>query len=123
MYNPLEIIGAWDIVLLHIGALLRMLIIYKNIRENLLEKGKVFKWSKYIHDRGILWAIHYLSAWGLILSLPYLTYLILDLANLESIDWMPFWSGVTGFAGYDVIRLIEWLIKKVVKEKGYDPKK
>lgn len=102
-----------------------MLIIYKNIRENVLEKGEVFLWGKYAHDRGVIWAIHYLSAWGLVLSLPYMAYLALDLANItnESIEWMPFWSGVVGFAGYDVIRLIEWAIKKKAKEKGYEPPK
>src|ERR1700741_307646 len=96
----------YHVWVLHLAALLKLLVIYGNIELQLKAEKKNFVWQIYFKDNWDNWAMHYVSMWLLLITLPALV----DMGG----EWIPSLKSVKentslntlgtvaiGFFGYD----------------------
>jgi hypothetical protein len=101
----------YHVLVLHVAALLKMLVIYMQ-QENLLKlEGKTFSLNEYFKDRWDNWAVHYVSMWLLLLVLPPLVDIsgefipaLKDVKDSPSVNILA--TAVVGYFGFDAVSFI-----------------
>jgi len=109
------IVDAWDILIVFLAALVRLVFALKN---KSIIMGRKFSLKRYFDTRHLIrWSGHIFTA--LVLSL-FVPELILDYIAPkyfpEFIEWSFIGDFIIGFLGYDLIKLAEKLTSPIVEK-------
>lgn len=115
--SPFDFIGAWDFVLMGLGIFLRLL---RSLQLKAKKHPEDFSFSKYFDAKHFIrWSIHVVVAVIAILALPQL---FIHFVQPKYFEELTFWalggSAVIGFAGYDIVRLVEQISIPILKKFG-----
>ena len=118
--DPFSHVGSWDFVIVFLAILLRFVIVAKRKIRSLEAKSKEFDINQYFDFKHIVrWIAHTCTALIGILVFPEIFVHYIQPRYFDGLDiWTLFGSGVIGYAGYDVIRVIEKLSLSVMEKFG-----
>lgn len=111
MNNPFDFVDVWDFLILVFGMLLRM---FYSLNQKVRELGKeTFSFQKYFDAKHVIrWTGHVVASVGFILVAPQFILLF-----GKTVFGVSLWNGassfITGFFGYDLIKLFEKVGQKI----------
>ncbi len=118
--NPLTHVGGWDFVILFLAILLRFSITAKSKIKELDENGESFNVAKYFDFKHLFrWLVHASVSLLAILILPEIFVSYIQPRYFSGLDsWTLLGSGVIGFLGYDIIRILEKVSLAILTKFG-----
>lgn len=107
--NPIKYLSEWDFWLLGFAVLFRLLVELSKKNEELDAKGEKFSWGLYWDFRHITrWLMHvFASVIGIIILPEILVDVVQKRYFSEMTEWTLFGSGLIGYLGYDILKVIE----------------
>lgn len=107
--NPMKYLNNWDFIILFSAVFLRLVIALNVKNEEVEAKGEKFSFSKYWDFKHITrWFTHALTSLLVIMVLPeFFVDVVQKRYFSELTEWTLFGSGITGFLGYDSIKIFE----------------
>jgi hypothetical protein len=115
-------ITLFHVLVLHMAALLKFLVVYSKEEKKLKEEDKAFSFNHYFSDRWDNWAVHYISMWCIVLVVPGLVEgagqwwpLLKEIKGNTAIN-IPL-TFAAGFFGYNMIEFIMDKLKSKVVDK------
>lgn len=117
--TPVDYIGVSDVAIVVFAIALRMLVAINRMAEKVELRGEFFDIKKYFDVKHIIrWALHISSAFFFLLVLPefFEHYILVKYVDGLS-DWTLLGSGFVGYVGYDLVKILEAITKKVYNSK------
>ena len=118
-YNPISYLGTWDFIVVFTAVLLR-LIVETNVKAQKIEreKGETFDAIKYFDMVHITrWMMHLIGAFLGVIVLPEIFVLfIYQKYDIGLTDWNLIMSMLVGLFGYDLIKMIEKLVRLLLSK-------
>ena len=120
--TPFEFVTFWDLFIVTIGIVFRMVFSINKKYKQLGEKFIIKKYFDFLHV--IRWALHMVTAYSMILVLPQFFISYIGPKYLDGFDtWTYLGSGLIGFLGYDIIKVFEQVFSMALKKINVDVNK
>ena len=114
--SPLDLINYWDFFLVILSSVVRLLFVMRLKAMELSEKKKQFSFKMYFDGKHtVRWLSHVVTGLSMLLILPEIFTLFVGPKYFPELsNWSFTADFIIGFLGYDLIKLLEKIIKPYI---------